>query len=716
MEMEVEAAMSPKIPKVTQASQRFEHSLVLVFGSIILVLSLTLLGSSWIYFYDVVNKSEDDLASMLARGLSTSTNKVSFSGRYHTQLLLEEYLEQNPELVFIVIQLDDGEVFAEASRCDTKPLLRGETWERARKAKGTNLVVQILEVEGQSVREVASPYRVSYQGVERGVIRLGISRQRVVESFSRSFSALTLLGFSLAIFMTVLVVVASKRLSAPVQTLADEFKAILDHTPTSIFLYASDGELIRSSSDLALLYGLNETPQSVDDIYSQYDAATLEILRESDKVLLKGELASCREERQLTILGELKDIALTRFPLLDSQQICAFAVDVTARRQLERSLLQGRKMDSIGHFAGGIAHDFNNVLCGIMGYSDLLAMQTDGASKKIANEILNSAKIGADLTKRLLSFGRQQVVIRKPVDLRSILTRSESLVRRLLRSNLTLEISLPSAEVGARVDHSQIEQVILNLVANARDAMPGPGMIQLILDTIDVEEDWRLGTKQLSAGQYARLRVSDEGSGLAPELRETLFDPFVTSKAIGKGTGLGLSIVYSIATAHDGAIGCENNPERGATFTIVFPLSKEPLEKIEAVPAQQQSVPMKALRILIADDQEEIRAFLDLGLQRLGMTVTLTADGEAAINAFDESDTGFDVILLDAIMPKKGGVLCYRHVRKKLPELPILFMSGYDNQALGQILAADERASYISKPFTVEALQEKLGRLLKTDN
>ncbi|MDF1667171.1 MAG: hypothetical protein P1V97_35835, partial [Planctomycetota bacterium] len=303
------------------------------------------------------NKSEDDLAAMLARALSTSTNKVSFSGRHHTQLLLEEYLKQNPELVFIVIQLDNGEVFAEASRCNTEPLLTGPTWEAARKVRGADIVVQIFDVEGQSVREVASPFRVSYQQVERGVIRLGISRQRVVESFSRSFSALILLAVSLAVFTTVLVVVVSKRLSAPVQTLADEFKAILDHTPASIFLYSSDGQLIRSSPELMSLYGLSELPDVVEEIYTQYDSETMERLQESDKALLSGELANCREESELTIQGQLKAIALTRFPLLDHKQICAFAVDITAQRELEKSLLQARKMDSIGHFAGGIAHD-----------------------------------------------------------------------------------------------------------------------------------------------------------------------------------------------------------------------------------------------------------------------------------------------------------------------------------------------------------------------
>ncbi|MDF1667172.1 MAG: ATP-binding protein, partial [Planctomycetota bacterium] len=332
---------------------------------------------------------------------------------------------------------------------------------------------------------------------------------------------------------------------------------------------------------------------------------------------------------------------------------------------------------------------------------------------KFAKEILRCAKIGAELTKRLLSFGRRQVVIRKPVDLRTIVESSESLVRRLIRSDLTLELCIPSVEVGVCVDQGQVEQVILNLVANARDAMPGPGLIRLTLDTIEKKTDWRLGTKQLSAGQYARLQVSDEGSGVASDLRETLFDPFVTSKAIGKGTGLGLSIVYSIATAHDGAVDCENNLEKGTTFTIVFPLLTEPLEKLEDVPEQREPVAIESLKILIADDQEGIRTFIDLGLQRLGMIVTLTADGSAAKKAFDQRESDFDVILLDAIMPKQGGVVCYQHIRKSFPDLPILFMSGYDNRALSKILAADENAAYISKPFTIEALLAELRTLVK---
>jgi len=364
-----------------------------------------------------------------------------------------------------------------------------------------------------------------------------------------------------------------------------------------------------------------------------------------------------------------RDGALTHF--------VAIAEDVTERRHLEDQLRHSQKMEAVGTLAGGVAHDFNNLLMAIMGYAELMKMQGDADHRlqPSLDAVLASCERGAGLTRSLLAFSRKQPIALKPVNLNRIVGDLEKLLRRLIGEDIQLTTVLSGADMVVTADAGQLEQVLMNFVTNARDAMPAGGSLRIATEEVVLSAEEAAAYDLPAPGRYAALAVADTGVGMDPATREKIFEPFFTTKEPGKGTGLGLATVYGIVRRHGGSIGLESEPGQGTTFRVFLPLSSSDSDDAHAAVAPHPQGGTET--ILFAEDDREVRTLTSLILESFGYRVIPAANGVDAIERFTARAHEVDLILLDAVMPKKGGREVYEAVRALRPEVRVIFLSGY---------------------------------------
>jgi signal transduction histidine kinase len=415
--------------------------------------------------------------------------------------------------------------------------------------------------------------------------------------------------------------------------------------------------------------------------------------------------------------GPGSNVEIRTFPLRDGKgnviSVIETVTDITERRRLEDQLRQAQKMEAIGQLAGGVAHDFNNVLTAIAGYGSLLIRKTKdrGEVHHYAEQILASADRAAKLTSSLLTFSRKQVVEMRPVDLNDVVKGIDKLLRRLIGEDIELRTILKGSELMIMADSGQIEQVLMNLVANARDAMPAGGIITIETGSIDVNGPWGREHGFEATGRTAVLAVSDTGTGMDEETRSRVFDPFFTTKETGKGTGLGLAIVYGIVKQHGGSINVYSEPDRGTTFRIYIPVvhaSRSGDLSVEKAPAPGGG----SETVLLAEDERSVRELMKLVLESAGYRVIEAANGEEAIARFREHAGSVKLIITDVIMPHRNGKEVIDIVRAEKPEIKALFMSGYTADIIQARGIVDEGINYVSKPITPDALLRKVRSIL----
>jgi len=393
-------------------------------------------------------------------------------------------------------------------------------------------------------------------------------------------------------------------------------------------------------------------------------------------------------------------------------QLAGTIQDVTEYKVLEEQLRQAQKLETVGRLAGGIAHDFNNLLTVINGYGDLLRQQSAGDSlmHKGLSEILGAGERAAELTRNLLTFSRKQVVEIKPVDLNATISDMQSMLSRLIGDDVTLEIDLCDTAVPVMGDPVQLQQVLLNLAVNARDAMPKGVTLRITTVLLCARDE---SSQEASAApNRVFLSVSDTGTGMREEVRSHLFEPFFTTKAPGKGTGLGLSTVYGIVRQGGGTIAVDTADGCGTTFRIYFPFAPSPPEDVQV--SQAQIVYPGGATVLIAEDQDDVRPLLVTMLTELGCRPIATRDGESALREFANSGERIDVLISDVLMPGMGGFDLAQTLRATRPGLPVLFISGYAPDSNSDEAAWPEWGScFLPKPFTREMLAQKLGEVLR---
>jgi two-component system, cell cycle sensor histidine kinase and response regulator CckA len=381
-------------------------------------------------------------------------------------------------------------------------------------------------------------------------------------------------------------------------------------------------------------------------------------------------------------------------------------------QQAEERLRQSQKMEAIGMLAGGIAHDFNNLLTVILGFSDLLLTNPASESTaKHADEIRKAAEQAASLTAQLLAFSRRQVLQPRILNLNAVVADVESLLRRIIGEDVELITKLDPRLGPVRADPSQLGQVIMNLAANARDAMPGGGQLVIETSEVDLAESYGERHGHHRSGRHVVLAVSDTGVGMDAEVRERLFEPFFTTKPQGKGTGLGLAMVYGVVKQSDGDIWVYSEPGIGTTLKIYLPvLDQAPLER-PAAPAGSREV-RGCETVLVVEDEPSVRGLTVAGLAAHGYTVIEAGHGREAIERCATHDGPIDLVLTDLVMPGMSGQELAAELARLRPEARVLYMSGYtDNVAVRHGLVAPPFA-YLQKPFTSGTLAQKVRDVL----
>jgi PAS domain S-box-containing protein len=429
----------------------------------------------------------------------------------------------------------------------------------------------------------------------------------------------------------------------------------------------------------------------------------------------RPEMIAPREWRHVRKDGTLVAVEIASHTLQFAGRDAALvlATDVTRRKQLEKQLRQSQKMEAIGQLAGGVAHDFNNLLTAIMGYSQLMRrrLAADSPALRDTDEILKAAERAAGLTRQLLAFSRQQVLEPKVLDLNAIVTDLDKMLRRLIGEDIDLVTATAEGLGRVKADPGQLEQVLMNLVVNARDAMPEGGKLTIETANVDLDEGYAQERVELRPGRYVMVAVSDTGCGMSPEVTAQIFEPFFTTKEQGKGTGLGLSTVHGIVKQSEGHIEVYSEPGHGTTFKVYLP-------RVEGAADMPQAPRAAAERheghetVLLVEDEEVIRRIVTETLELDGYRVIAVEDGSRGIAVCERKDQVIDLLITDVVMPLMSGPQLVQRVASLRPDLPVLYISGYTDRALihqGQRAAG---TAFLQKPFTPEVLARKVREVL----
>ncbi|MBL8796810.1 MAG: PAS domain S-box protein [Planctomycetia bacterium] len=387
--------------------------------------------------------------------------------------------------------------------------------------------------------------------------------------------------------------------------------------------------------------------------------------------------------------------------------------DISERKRLEEQLRQAQKMEAIGRLAGGVAHDFNNLLTAIISYSELLleAVPVADSGHRYAEEIIHAAERAAGLTRQLLAYSRQQVLSPQVLNLNNVVSGLERLLCRLIGEDVVLVTQLDPALRKVKADPGQIEQVIMNLAVNGRDAMPRGGTLTIATANVELDEGYAWAHMDVQPGAYVRLSVGDTGSGMSEDVRAHLFEPFFTTKEVGKGTGLGLSTVYGIIKQSEGHVEVASTLGQGSTFHVYLPQVMEASRR-EQRPAVEPRSGRGWETILLVEDDDVVRALARTVLQQQGYTIIEAAHGVAALQLSSRFPGPLHMLLTDVVMPHMNGPQLYAQLARLRPGLKVLYMSGYTGGAIAHLGELEAEAAFLQKPFPAEVLSRKVREVL----
>jgi PAS domain S-box-containing protein len=438
-----------------------------------------------------------------------------------------------------------------------------------------------------------------------------------------------------------------------------------------------------------------------------------------------GQSADQAETIWLTKDGRLLNVSLQVSPIRDDLGrivgASSIARDITTekqkieqeRRALETQLQQSQKLESVGRLAGGVAHDFNNMLAVIIGYTELILDETPPNTDiyQSLEEIFQAAERAKGLTRQLLAFARKQVLEMTTLNINTVITDFSKMIKRLIGEDVTIKLLLQNDLPDIIADSAMMEQILMNLAVNARDAMPDGGILTIETREVSLEQGYAAAKIDVIPGDYLMLAVTDTGHGMDEQTRERIFEPFFTTKESGKGTGLGLSTVYGIAKQHGGHIWVYSEPGYGTIFKIYFPLShtevKTRTKQVDAAP-----IPAQGETILVVEDETKLRAFFCSVLSKLGYRV-LSAESPAEARLIGMQHQGhIDLMLTDVVMPEMNGKALYEILAPYNPDMQVVFMSGYTENVIAQRGVLQEGINFIQKPFSINQLAAKLSSVL----
>jgi PAS domain S-box-containing protein len=416
--------------------------------------------------------------------------------------------------------------------------------------------------------------------------------------------------------------------------------------------------------------------------------------------------------------GNWRYLESNAVPILNSENVVigfrGVDRDITEQKQLEEQLNQAKKMEAVGQLAGGVAHDFNNLLHAILGYTDLILedLAPEAPHRAEIEQVHTAAERASALTRHLLAFSRRQVIQPMVIDINNLIAGLMKMLGRLIGEHIQLDM-IPSPDLGAvRADPGQIEQVIMNLCINARDAMPKGGRLTIVTENVDIDSHYTKKHAWAKEGRYVLISVTDSGCGMDRETLSRIFEPFFTTKKAGEGTGLGLSTVYGVVQQHNGFVHVQSEVGQGTVFKVYLPVS-DPIapsagDKVYALPPGGRET------ILIAEDEELVRDLAARVLMNAGYAILMARDGEEALQLLEEYGDRIDLAFLDVVMPRLGGRDVQNRIHGKLPRLRFLFTSGYSAAGIHTNFVLDEGMHFIQKPYYFDSLLKKVREVLDT--
>jgi PAS domain S-box-containing protein len=475
---------------------------------------------------------------------------------------------------------------------------------------------------------------------------------------------------------------------------------IIDSLPGVFYICDEQGRLVRWNNNEKEVTGY-----SIDELMQM----NVLQLFQGDRDLVANKIREVFETGRAYVEASVVTKGGTSIPFLltglrmvtDGKKfIVGVGIDISERKHLEEQLRQAHKMEAVGLLAGGVAHDFNNILTAIIGYGNLAKMKTpaDSPVSDYIDQVLLSSERAAVLTNSLLAFSRKQIINPVPMNINEIIVRIGKLLTRLIGEDIELKMVLEGSASIILADVSQIEQVLMNLSTNARDAMAIGGTLTIKTEQINLDREFINTHGYGKEGKYVLLSMTDTGIGMDETTQTRIFEPFFTTKAMGKGTGLGLSMVYGIVKQHEGFITVASEPGIGTTFNIYLPLLQSPVRDVE-IPE-----PLEARRgtetVLLAEDDDSVRNLIITLLTEAGYTVISSSDGEQAVEAFLKNKDRIRLLILDLIMPKKNGKEVYEAMRKIRPDIKVLFMSGYAADIFEKKDIPEEGLNLLLKPIS----------------
>ena len=501
----------------------------------------------------------------------------------------------------------------------------------------------------------------------------------------------------------------------------ERFRKVIETSGEGIAIRDAEGYLTFVNTRFAQMIGY-----TTDELFGRH-------VREITAPEFQGTVREGFERRRVTGRSESLDLQLLRkdgsrldailsaSPMYDEHGnfmgSLGMITDITERKRLEQQLRQSQKMEAVGRLAGGVAHDFNNLLTAIRGHVDLLLNEIAADSSLLPDvaEIGKAADRAAALTHQLLAFSRRQMLQPVVLELDSVVRDVETLLSRLISEDISLETELKSAPRRVRADRTQLEQVLMNLVVNARDAMPGGGRIRVVTERAVVDQEFARDNPGALPGAYVKLTVSDTGAGMDPKTLSHVFEPFFTTKDVGKGTGLGLATVYGIVKQSDGYIRVSSTLGEGTSFEVYLPEVQDPMPEPKEVerPASESE---HGETILVAEDEDAVRALTCRILRKRGYHVLEARDGREAIEVASKHAGDIRLLVTDVIMPRLGGRELSENLSELIPAIKVLFMSGYtDDQLLQRGVLQSGSGNFLEKPFTPDALARKVREVLETE-
>ena len=511
----------------------------------------------------------------------------------------------------------------------------------------------------------------------------------------------------------------SKRAEEALRASEETYRAILDAVDDAITVHDLDsGEILDVNEKMCAMFGYTRDELlslCLDDLFTEQPR-----FAQGDSIESRRQRAAAGETQAFERMIHDKagtyfwvEINLKRAVVGGRDRLLAVVRDITARKQLEEQLRQSQKMEAVGRLAGGIAHDFNNILAAILGYSgvSIEEMEADDPFRQTAILINQAAKRAAELTRQLLAFSRRQVLSVRILDLNAIIADLERMLRRLIGDDVELVTVFEEPLAKVMADPSQIEQIVMNLAVNARDAMPRGGRLTMETANVVLDEESARPMADVEPGRYVLITVSDTGQGMDAETMSRVFEPFFTTKEQGKGTGFGLSTVYGIVKQHKGHVTLTSEPTRGTEFKIYLPCIERNVEADRERPLSSSQI-IGTENVLVVEDEDMVRKVACKILDMHGYNVLSSSDPRDAIGICERHKGSLDLLLTDVVMPGMDGKALYKELARLIPDLKVVFMSGFAGATVVRDGVAQRGFHFVQKPFTPESLLEKVRRAL----